>query len=121
MNTFVEVAPPHSFVLISDLEGGETPAGTEARGIRATQSCIVVGCMMFADGPSRFTLCRGAEAVGRGQPSFSGDLETPSRVVALSTTEGTTLLEAPVSAALTRVRIWTNHPTEPDDVIIAVE
>jgi hypothetical protein len=76
---------------------------------------------MFADGPSRFTLCRGADAVGRGQPSFSGDLETPSRVVALSTTEGRTLLEVPVSAALTRVRIWTNHPTEPDDVIIAVE
>jgi hypothetical protein len=30
------------------------------------------------------------------------------------------VLEAKVSATRTRLRIWTNHPSEPDDVYIGV-
>jgi hypothetical protein len=34
MNQSIEIAPPNSFVVISDIAGGEIPPRTDARGIR---------------------------------------------------------------------------------------
>jgi hypothetical protein len=53
------------------------------------------------------------------QPSMPR-FETPSHAVVVWTVEDEMVLSAKVPDAETRVRIWVNHPTEPDKVIIGL-
>jgi hypothetical protein len=53
-------------------------------------------------------------------PKFDGFLDTPQYRVVLSDANMPEILSMEVPGVRTRVRIWTNHPTEPDDVVIAL-
>ena len=120
MSHSVTIAPPNSLVVISDAHGGEVPLAMRAKRIVSTRSCIAVGCRMFADGPSRFTLGPAREVDPGMPPSFEGSLEAPSRTVVVSTVERQALRRAQVPSREVRVRIWTNHPTEPNEVVIGL-
>ncbi len=73
---------------------------------------------MFLDGETKVTL--GHPRRNNGRPAFDGYLDTPHRQVAVWTVEWVKLLETSVPTARTQIRIWTNHPTEPDDIYIGV-
>jgi hypothetical protein len=73
---------------------------------------------MFQDGETEVVLGRPLNTKRR--PAFDGFLETPGRKVVVWTNEWDKVLETSVPTARTRIRIWTNHPTEPDDVHIGV-
>jgi hypothetical protein len=46
-------------------------------------------------------------------------LETPNKVVLLFDAEVDEFMSIRVPTSQTRIRVWINHPTEPDEVIIA--
>jgi hypothetical protein len=73
---------------------------------------------MFADGVTEVTLGPAVEVNPGTTAAFDGELETPSRGVTVSTVEWENLLEERVRSAITRIRIWVNHPIEPDKVTI---
>jgi hypothetical protein len=52
---------------------------------------------------------------------FDEALLTPTRAIIVSIVPGHGILEARASSSVTRFRVWTNHPTEPDDVIIGLD
>ncbi|MET0877722.1 MAG: hypothetical protein ABWY14_11330, partial [Tardiphaga sp.] len=99
---------------------GRTPT------VWATPSCLVVGCLMFQDGETELTLLAGEEA-DRAAPLlvadremeqvFEGSLETPGNVLVVSTSEKQ-VLRLTVPSVTTRVRVWTNHPTEPEKITV---
>ena len=91
----VRIAPPYSLIFVSDVDGGASPECTGGKSLWATPSCIAVGV-------------------------FDGVLETPSKAVIISTAEHETVMNANVPTQSTRVRIWTNHPTEPDRIIVGL-
>ncbi len=75
---------------------------------------------MSLDGETEVTL-GSADDVDPGQsPAFDATLDTPNRAVVVWTVENETVLSAPVPDTETRVRIWVNHPTEPDRIIIGL-
>ena len=53
-------------------------------------------------------------------PDFDDLLETSTQEVILTDANGTEYAKASVPDLLTRVRIWINHPTEPDKVVIGL-
>lgn len=118
MQRSIRVAPPNSLLFVSDSNGGKVPDFLPERLVLATPSCISVGCLTFADGETEVTLGPAIEVNPGKSPAFDGDLETPNRAVAVSTVEREKLLEERVPFENTRVRIWVNHPTEPDKVIV---
>ena len=61
------------------------------------------------------------EVAPKSRPAFDGNLETPSGVVTITFVGGRQVLREPVSGRNARVRVWTNHPNEPDEVIIGLE
>ena len=75
---------------------------------------------MFADGETEVTLGTSDEVDPGDLPAFDAMLETPNRAVVVWTVEDETVLEAPVPTKQTRVRIWVNHPTEPDKIIVGL-
>lgn len=116
----VRGAPPNSMLLISDPNRGVGPGYIENELILSTPSRITCGCMMSDDGDTEVTLGPAAEVDPGALPIFDAKLETPSHRVDVWTVENRTILSAIVPGAETRVRIWVNHPTEPDVVIIGL-
>ena len=128
--TKITVAPPHSMFFVSDPDievipkiDGRTPS------IWATTSCLAIGCLMFQDGETELTLLAWDEAdravatlaADRAfSQVFDGLLETPNKRLAISTSENTVLLWLPVFVSNSRVRVWTNHPTEPERIFVLV-
>lgn len=75
---------------------------------------------MFLDGETEVTVGSAEEVGPGGLPAFDADLETPHRAVAVWTVEDERILEVPVPGTQTRVRVWVNHPVEPDKVIVGL-
>lgn len=120
MSKHARVAPSNSLLVVSDIEGGAAPEFIAGEPILSTPSCITVGCLTFADGDTEVRLAPARDFVHRGPPRWDQMLETPSRVVAVSTVMGEVILEEAVQEAQTRVRIWGNRFPEPDEVFIGL-
>jgi hypothetical protein len=118
MSRSIKVSPPNSLVFVSDADGGKAPYPIRGSLILSTPSCISVGCYPEQDGQTEITLGKTQEVDPGHQPAFDGSLETPNRVVAVSTVEGNTILESNVPGIRTHVRTWVNHPRWPDKVIV---
>jgi hypothetical protein len=114
------VAPVNSLLLIADVSGGDEPEFIPGVPVLATASCISIGCLMWQDGETKVTLALSDEIELPGPPAFDGALETPNKIVTISTVEGDRILQASVSTVRTRVRIWMNRSLEPDDIIIGL-
>jgi hypothetical protein len=121
MSISIKVAPSNSLIGISDADKGVVPDSIPETGIAATESCILVACLPEVDGDTEITLGLAREVDPGDSPVFDGQLATPSGVVKVFTVEWRPLMEAPVSTASTRVRIWKNRPRFADEVIIGVE
>jgi len=87
----------------------------------STDTCILVGCLIDADGETEFALGRMSEVDAGDRLAFQGKLKTPTRRIALESVDGRLILDAPVSQEETMVRIWTNHESEPDKVVVGFE
>lgn len=116
----VHVAPRNSVVLVEDPSGGDVPTSTDPSLILSTDSCITVGCRAEDDGETEITLGQGSDIDTCDQLVFEGLLRTPSRKVVIRTTQNVTLLEMPVAATETLVRIWANDSTEPDRITVGI-
>jgi hypothetical protein len=119
--TSITLAPPNSLVFIEDAKGGMVPdpdSITPEAGIIATDTCIAVCCLCSDDGPTKITMGPVQEVDPGEHPAFDGILATPTRTVAVTTVEADGVLVANVPALRTRIRIWTNRPKEPDNVVV---
>jgi hypothetical protein len=116
----IRIAVPNALLLISDVGGGKPPDVMEEALIASTPSCIAVGCMADSNGETEVTLGPTPELHQREHPVFEGELETPNRAVVVWTVLRDTILQAAVLHPITRVRIWVNHPSEPDKVIVGL-
>ena len=118
-----KVAPPYSLVIVEDAGGGSFPDPETLRHspIVATDSCIAIGCLMAQDGETEITLGPTRQVDSGSPPAFQGTLNTPTGRVAVRTVLLTTILEMSVPLPTTAIRVWVNHPTEPDKVIVGVE
>lgn len=120
MTTSTRIAPPNSVVLVEDSSGGEIPTSMKQSLIAATDSCIAVGCRAEDDGETEITLGP-CDKVDTGErPAFEWSLQTPNRKLVVRTVHGVTLLEMPVPATETRLRVWVNDPSEPDRIAVGI-
>lgn len=119
--TSTKLSPPNSMVLIADRRGEiDVPDAMPRSRIAATSSCIAIGCKAEMDGETEITMGAALEIDPGDRPVFDGILATPSRAVAVWTVEWNSILDAPVPTLQTRVRVWSNHPREPDKLIVGL-
>lgn len=120
MSSSSRIAVPNAIILVSDIGGGMAPNLMRGALVASTPSCIAVGCMSDCNGETELTLGPVKEVSLREIPVFEGELTTPNHKVAVRTVLNEIVLQAPVLHSRTKVRIWVNHPSEPDKVIIGL-
>jgi hypothetical protein len=103
-------------LFISDLGGGGLSDYEDGKVITANESCITLRCFMELDGPTELAMGAPEDVAFGGAPAFDGIMDTPNRVVVISTILWNSVLAAAVPDTKTRIRIWINHPTEPDRI-----
>ena len=116
----LSIAPSNSLLFVHDASGGKIPEITRDQRIWSTASCVAFGCLMFQDGETEVTLGPSAEMKQASKPAFDQYIETPTLSIVVSTVEDDVVMQSPVPTRATRVRIWTNHASEPDKVAIGL-
>jgi hypothetical protein len=115
------VAPEYVSFYVAGADDFEVPLDHEMVGIVATDRCINVGCLYWNEGDTKIVLGPFDEIdKPLGAPKFDGFLDTPERRVLVTDANIPEILSMAVPGTRTRIRIWTNHRTEPDDVVIAL-
>lgn len=121
MKTLIRFAPPNCIFFLEDIAGGKSPKIDERpTTIWSTRSCIIVGCLAWVDGETEMTVSDAMRDVPSFDPVFDGMLDTPNQAFQVSTSEKEVLLRCPVASHFTRVRVWTNRPTWPDHIVVAL-
>ena len=120
MMQYRRFAPPNSLIFIAGSHKVRPPAGLEFQTIAADAQCICVACLMWQDGETLVGLGDAQDLKREEAPAFDGMLDTPDRIVRVSTVKREILLEQKVPEPRTRVRLWINSPSEPDEVVIGL-
>jgi hypothetical protein len=112
----LEVAPAYSQLFLTD-EGDETfPAEFPDTPVQARDRGLRVSTLMWQDGPTTVDLAVDEPlSVPSGATlAFEGDIATPGHAVVLTDPERRIYWRHPVNAERITVRVWANHPSEPD-------
>lgn len=119
MRTLIDIAPPHSLVLVMDPSIGQLPDG-RAGPIAATSTCIAIGTRSEYDGTTRISIGDMLASGSGREPVFEGVLETPGGRIAVCSVFDEVILEIPIELARTRVQIWANDQSAPSEIDILV-
>lgn len=119
MKKLIKMAPPNSIFFLQDASGGRYPE-IDQRYLRiwSTDSCIIIASLSFMDGETELIVSD--EDVPSGTPVFERLLETPSKVIEVFTSENETLMLCEVASNSTRIRVWTDHPSEPEHIFVVL-
>ena len=121
MTQEIRIAPQNSLVLVMDPSVGEVPESMKGKPIASTRSCVAIGTLSEQDGETLISLSTDPAAVTPGEVlRFDGPIVTPSRRLSISTVVGIQLLAMDVPHSRARIRVWTNHETEPDEIHVIV-
>lgn len=123
MTQTIKIAPENSLIGISDIQKpkGGVPDAPLPDGFTATEFDILVTCYPEVEGETKITLGQASDVDPGYAPAFDSQLVTPGRVVRITDVGWKSLLETPVSAQSTRIRIWKNRLHFADEIIIGVE
>jgi hypothetical protein len=118
LKQFKIIRPANSLIFVLDASGGVVPEWKRGELILSTSSCISVGCYPEQDGPTEVILGRSGDVDPGYDPTFGGELETPTHSIVVQTVDDDRVLEMKVPERQTHVRIWVNDRQWPDKVII---
>jgi hypothetical protein len=121
MKESTRIAPPNSLILVMDRSVGDIPQTMGGKSIASTPTCVAIGTLSASDGQTLISLSDELLNIPTEEASFDAILDTPKKRVAVCSVQNKTLLQCEVLSLNTRVRVWTNHPSEPDTVQIVVQ
>ncbi len=120
MNLEITLAPKNSLVLVMDASIGEIPHSMGDGAIVSTDSCVAIGTLSEVDGETTIVLTDQEDCANNQNPSFDGTLRVPTREISVCSVDDEKLITLSVVSEASRIRIFTNDPSEPDRVVILV-
>ena len=110
---------PGCVLFVSDTQNEVPPPEMHgAANVWSNADCIAVGCVSYMDEAPNVELIASNEAIDPGTLAFDGWINTPNRCLAMLTQDNEVLLMKRVNEIRTRVRVWTNHGSEPDRIVV---
>lgn len=121
MRHTARISPVNSIVFVHGGRDNVLPLAIWGARILATNSCVSVVCYPEIDGPTDIVFGDVKEVGLDRPPDFEGILRTPDRKVIITTVDDQTVLDVPVLAKLTVLKIWRSHPRWPEIVTVGTE
>jgi hypothetical protein len=112
------VAPEYLSIYVAGKRKISPPIDLDYGGIAATEDCITVPCLYWNEGDTTVTIAKFAELNPKSAPSYEGVLNTPEKILMISEANAD-IRDIPVSSVRTPIRIWIDHPTQPQHIVIA--
>lgn len=119
MKGSIEYVPDHNMFILEDSGGGSLPDIDERLPrIWATETCVIIGCLVRDEGKTRLVLSNSLEDAPDEPPVFMCDIATPSYILQVIETDLSILMQMETAATKTKLRVWTNHASEPDEITV---
>jgi hypothetical protein len=117
------IAPPNSIVLVVDFETGQVPRSFNGQLIAATETCVAVGTLSEQDGETTIVLTDEAspDVIASNSLAFDDSIAIRGGALSVVTAWNEPVLSLPVHTENVRVRVWVNHRSEPDHIVIVAE
>lgn len=111
------VETPGYITFVADVAVGGGPITIDrGRNIWPAQNCIAIGLRSFMDAMTEMIFASRDFRNPLTEPQFDGFIDTPSRCLGVFTVDNELLGESVATDVRTRIRVWTDHPTEPDKI-----
>jgi hypothetical protein len=120
MKTSISIHPPYSIIFVSDEDLSDPPEYRD-RYIVANEEALTIPCAPEQDMPTRITLASASDDPPSDEPIFDGYIATPQKRVVVTTALMDVVLRHSVASARTRVRVFTNDVSFPDNILIVVD
>lgn len=120
--TSIEVQPSNSLLLVMDPDHGVIPESMGGRLVAVTESCLAVGTLSEADGPTHVDVVDATDFQGVEDGSWlawEGMLATVSGRLAVMDVLGDVLADRQVGPSAA-VRLIVNDDREPDRISVVV-
>ncbi len=114
------VRASNGLLFISDRDSKDFPNVDGKGSFWRTPSAIALACEIDCEGPAEIVVGPLDDVPQPGPPLLDDLIETPSSLLEFSLVPNAKIFEVPVNGPKTRLRIWTNHPTQPDVVVIGL-
>jgi hypothetical protein len=112
---------PNSLILVMDQTVGKVPDSMNQSLVAATTTCVAVGTVSETDAQTFISLSDEIPPrMSKQVLAFDGVLPTPSRRLSVCSVHDDALLVLDVAGNNTRVRIWADHPAEPNEIWVVV-
>ena len=115
----LSIAPRYVSFYAAGRRNVDIPTHMDRRGVLSSSDCILIPALYWNDGDTHVTFGPASEIVGAKRPDFDGTLNTPNKEIILFDADEPQYAIADVPSLKTRIRVWIDHPTEPENVVIA--
>lgn len=117
----LSVNPTNSLLLFMDAQAPQIPESMGGKAVAATDSCIAVGTREEYGGPIELRIASADEGINLpALEIYDGVLRVTSGSLAVANIFGKQFVRWPLNTSSVSVRIYTNHSTEPDEIVVLV-
>ncbi|WP_432346196.1 hypothetical protein WMC41_21115 [Shinella yambaruensis] len=113
------IAPEYNSVYLASRPIPDVSHNFREKTIPSTPDCISIPCTYWNDGDTSFSVGEASEITMSTPPTFDGFLDTPDKRLVFFGANEPEFASVSVPTVKTRIRIWIDHPREPENVVIA--
>ena len=115
----ITITPEYLSFYVAGRRNVTIPLHMDRPGIFSSPDCIKVPALYWNDGDTSVTFGPILEITETRDPDFDGILNTPNNELILFDAIEPEFASAKVPSTKTRIRVWIDHPIEPENVVIA--
>lgn len=113
------IAPQYVSFYAAGCRSVDIPTHTDRRGVLSSKDGVLIPSVYWYDGDTHVTFGPASEITEAREPDFDGMLNTPNKELILFDANEPQYAATTVPSITTRIRIWMDHPTEPENIVIA--
>lgn len=115
----LSIAPEYVSFYVAGRRNVDIPTNMDRTGVLSSPDCLNIPALYWNDGDTHVTFGPASEITEASEPNHDSILNTPNNEIILFDANNPQFVIAHVPSGKTRIRIWIDHQTEPENVTIA--
>lgn len=116
----LSIAPEYVSFYVAGRRNVAIPMPRGRKGVHSSKDCIFIPALYWYDGDTHVAFGPLSKVKEARKPDFDGVLNTPNKELILFDANEPQYAVAQVPSTKTGIRVWIDHPTEPENVTIGL-